>query len=447
MDLDLIVIGTGAGGGQAASVCRDAGWSVAIIDDQPFGGTCVLRGCDPKKMLRRAAEVVNSAQAMADAGVSGAPTIDWPALMKFKRTFTDGVPESNEKWYADAGIRALHGTATFVDEGTIAVGDERLSARHFVIASGAKPFALGIKGEEHVATSTEFLDLDELPARILFIGGGFISMEFAHIAARAGAEVVVLEMAGRPLPAFEPELVDALVERTRSEGVDVRMNAAVESVESRDGKYIVTAQVGAAPEIFETDLVVHGAGRAPALDELDLEAAGVQRVRGGVEVNEYLQSVSNPRVYAAGDATASGGPPLTPVGGAEGRAAADNLLNGNRTKLDYNAIPFVVFTIPPLARVGMLESEARDAGIDVEVTSSEMSGWYYVRRVREPAALAKVVVEKASGRILGAQILGPEADEMINLFALTMRAGLKAPDLKDLIATYLSAASNVQYLF
>jgi glutathione reductase (NADPH) len=444
---DLIVIGTGVAATTVAFTCRRAGWSVAIVDEMPFGGTCALRGCDPKKVLRRGAEVVEAARLMRGKGVADPGlTIDWPSLMEFKRTFTDPVPAKREKAFAEAGIAAFKGTARFVDEATVAVGDERLQARHVVIATGAQPAPLTMPGAEHVATSDRFLELDHLPQRVLLIGGGYVSFEFAHIAARADADVVVLEQGERPLTAFDPDLVAALVERTRAAGVTFRTNAPVEAIERTTDALRVHASIAGRAESVEADLVVHGAGRVPAVDELDLEKANVRADKRGVEVNQFLQSTSNPAIYAAGDAAASPGWPLTPVASLEGKAVAANLLERNHKTPDYTGVPSAVFTVPELARVGLLEAQAREQGLDVDVKFTDMSDWYTVERVGETHAAAKVLVEKGSRRIVGAHLLGPDASELINIFGLTMRAGLDASDLEDLVSAYPSAGSDIVYL-
>jgi glutathione reductase (NADPH) len=430
-----------------ASRCRDAGWSVAIIDELPFGGTCQLRGCDPKKVLRRAAEVLDATRLMRSKGVHDPGlTIDWPALMAFKRSFTDPVPANREKAFVEAGIDAFKGTARFTDETTLIVGDDRLRARHVVIASGAKPVSLPIKGAEHVVTSDRFLELEHLPGRVLFIGGGYISFEFAHIAARADARVIVLDRGERPLKAFDPDLVAKLLERTRGLGVTFRSNAAVEAIESTGAGFRVHASVAERAETFETDLVVHGAGRAPNLDALDLERANVRFGKKGVEVNEFLQSTSNAAVYAAGDAAASPGWPLTPVASLEGNVVAANLLGGNKEKPDYTGVPSVVFTIPELTRVGLLETEARERSLDVICKLNDMRHWYSVERVGETHAAARVLVENGSGRIVGAHILGPDASELINILGLAMRSGLRASDLENLVSAYPSHGSDIGYL-
>lgn len=444
---DLVVIGTGAAGATAAHKCRSAGWEVAIIDSRPFGGTCALRGCDPKKVLVGAAELLDWTRRMEGKGVSAKDAgIDWPALMRFKRTFTDPVPANREKGYAEAGIAAFHGRTRFLDQTTLQVGDDTLSGRFVLIAAGAKPVTLNIPGEEHLTTSDQFLEVERLPRRITFVGGGYISFEFAHVAARAGARVQILHRGARPLEGFDTDLVDRLVQATRELGVDIRLNAVVEAVERDGGHFVVKASTDQGRQSFETDMLVHGAGRVPDIDDLDLEKAGVRREKQGVSVNEYLQSVSNPAVYAAGDAAASGGLPLTPVAGMEGHVVASNLLKGNHRKPDHTGVPTVVFTVPPLASVGLNEDQAKSQGLKFTTKHEDTSGWYSSRRIVVRHSGFKVLVEEGSRRILGAHLLGPHAEEVINLFALAIRAGLSADKLKTMIYAYPTSASDVSYM-
>src|SRR5699024_9497827 len=196
---DLIVIGTGSGGSTAAGKCAKEGWEVAQIDSRPFGGTCALRGCDPKKVLVGAAELIDWNRRMNRTGVPTDAHIDWQQLMQFKESFTQPVPEHREKGMKKAGITPVHGRASFVDEETIEVNGEILKAQNFVIAAGAKPAPIPVDGFEHLTTSTEFLELEELPETIVFVGGGFISFEFAHIATRAGSKVHIVHRGERPL--------------------------------------------------------------------------------------------------------------------------------------------------------------------------------------------------------------------------------------------------------
>ena len=444
---DLIVIGTGSAGSTVAYQCRAAGWQVAIVDSRPFGGTCALRGCDPKKVLVGAAELVDWQRRMQGLGVAADNVqIRWAELMQFKRRFTDSVPQNRLAGYQQAGIATFQGRASFLDQTILQVGEDRLAARHVVIASGAKPRDLGIPGAELVTTSDQFLELAHLPKRIVFIGGGYISFEFAHIAVRAGAEVCICHRGARPLEPFDADMVATLVEASRALGIEVRLNSAVCAIEQgADGLQVQTTTDGQQQRL-PADLVVHGAGRVPEIDDLDLATAGVARNARGVLVNDYLQSISNPAVYAAGDAAAGGGPPLTPVAGAEGRVVAENLLQGNHQQPNYTGTPSVIFTIPPLAAVGLREEEATQQGRKFTVHTDEITGWYSARRTNEQHTAFKVLVEDETEQILGAHLLGAHAGEVINLFGLAMRHGLRASDLKSMIYAYPTKASDISYM-
>jgi glutathione reductase (NADPH) len=439
---DLVVIGTGVAS-KAASRCRAAGWSVAIVDSRPFGGTCALRGCVPKKVLVAAAEAVHAAGALGDKGVkAGGISIDWPARMRVKRGVTDPIPGGTEQGYAKAGIEAFRGRARFTGPTTIAVGDDRLTGNRVLIAAGAMPQPLGVPGAEHVITSEQFMELDALPPRIVFIGGGFVSFEFAHLAARAGVRATIVHRGAHPLEAFDPGLVDLLVARTRELAIGVELGASVRAVERAAGGFAVRAEDG---RRFEADLVVHGAGRIPEIADLDLETASVRTERRGVSVNEYLQSVSNSAVYAAGDAAASG-PPLTPVADHQSDVVATNLLEGNRRTVDYTGLASAVFTVPPLASAGLTEHAARAQGLKFTVHREDTSAWLSSQRVGETASGSSVLIEDGTDRILGAHLFGPRADEVINVFALAIRLGARAGDLKHVLYAYPTVASDIPFM-
>ncbi len=441
---DVIVLGTGSAAQNVAYTCRASGWSVAVIDSRPFGGTCQLRGCDPKKVLVGVAELVDWSRRMQGQGVSvPGLSLNWPDLIRFKRTFTDPVPEGTERSFAEAGITMRHGRAHFIDRTAVQVGDETLVGRHVVIATGARHAPFGIPGEEYLTTSTQFMELDHLPPRIVFVGGGYIAFEFAHIAARAEARVQVLHRGARPLEKFDPDLVAQLVQATRELGVAVHLSTAVTAIERRSDHLLVHARTSEQEHTVEADLVVHAAGRVPEIDDLDLDVGGVAREKEGVSVNAYLQSVSNPAVYAAGDAVASGGFPLTPVAGMQGDTVARNLLEGNWHTPNYAGIPSVVFTTPPLARVGLSEAAARAQGLHFRTHREDTSSWYSSRRVALPHTGSKVFIEESTDRILGAHLLGLHAEEVINLFGLAIRAGLRASDLKTMVYAYPTSVSDI----
>jgi glutathione reductase (NADPH) len=441
---DVIAIGTGSAASTVASRCREAEWQVAIVDSRPFGGTCALRGCDPKKVLVGAAEAVDWTRRMKEKGIQAAELrIDWSQLMRFKRSFTEPVPKRREDDFAKAGITAFHGRARFAGPTTVEVGEETLEGRYVVIAAGDVPADLEIPGVEHLTTSDQFLELSDLPRRILFIGGGYIAFEFAHVATLAGSQVTVLHRGSRPLALFDPDLVDQLVGRTRELGIDLHVGTEAIGIEKSSTQLIVRTLAAGQTGTFQTDMVVHAAGRVPEINDLNLDAVGIEYERRGVRVNEFLQSVSVPAVYAAGDAAASGGPPLAPVASYEGQIVAANLLEGNHRGPDYRGIPSVVFSIPPLAAVGLSEHEAREQNLKFRVKQEMTSTWYSSRRVAESYSGCKVLVEEGTDRILGAHILGSEAGEVINLFALAIRSGMHATDLKHMLFAYPTSGSNM----
>ncbi|WP_010540012.1 dihydrolipoyl dehydrogenase family protein [Dietzia alimentaria] len=441
---DLIVIGAGVAGTAAATQCAAQGWRVAIVDSLPYGGTCPLRGCDPKKILRRGAEIIDSAHLMRGKGIDDSGlAINWADLMAHKHGFTDPIPRGTEDGLIDSGVTTLHGRAQFVDAHQLEVDGTTHTADRFLIATGAQPRPLDFPGHEHLIDSTEFLDLDALPARILFVGGGFISFEFAHIAARVGSEAVIIDHGARPLKGFDPDLVELVVERGRSAGVEVRRTTAIVSVERSDSGLRVTVDHDGTTETIETDLVVHGAGRIAQLEDLRLDVAGVEWGDRGVSVADHLQSTTNPAFWAIGDAADTAGMPLTPVSSLESEIAAANMLGDATTTPDYSGIPTAVFTIPELARVGMLEADARENGIDLDVRYSDTSGWYSNYRVGETTAAAKILVDRSTDLIVGAHLLGPGYGEVINTFGMAIKFGLTASQLATAIPAYPTTGSDL----
>ncbi len=442
---DLVVIGSGTAAQVASARVRKAGRTVAVLDHRPFGGTCALRGCDPKKMLISGAEAIDAARRMQGHGVTGELRISWPELMAFKRTFTDPVPQKQEARYAAQGIDAFHGLARFTRPDAVTVAGHELKARRVLIATGARPVSLRFPGTEHIIKSDRFLELESLPQRIVLIGGGYIAAEFSHIAARAGAQVTVFQRGKHMLPHFDPELVSWLMVKFTELGLDVRTQSTVEGIEQTANGFVVHADGARGKQAVAADLVVHAAGRAPDLDELDLAAGHVAVSKGRLELNEYLQSVSNPSVYAAGDA-ASVGPPLTPVSSHDGKVVAANILEGNRHRPDYRGVPSVAFTVPPIASVGLKESQAQAQGLKFKVKSENKPNWFTARRLAERVYGYKTLVEEGTRQVLGAHIVGPQADEVINLFALAILHNLTARDLRTTMFAYPTGASDIGYM-
>lgn len=442
---DLVVLGAGTAAMTAASRVKAAGWSVAVVDFRPFGGTCALRGCDPKKMLLSGSTAVDHVRRMQGKGVSGDVHIAWSELMAFKRTFTDPVPERQERNYQDMGVDTLHGQAKFTGPQSLEVNGEALEAQFVLLATGAEPVKLGIPGEEHLITSETFLSLESLPARIVFVGGGYIAAEFACLAALAGSKVTVLQHGSRMLKAFDADLVGWLMGKFVQLGVDVQVGTTVKGIQKTAGGFRVMTTRDGNQQHVDADLVVHAAGRAPDLAPLNLPAAGVQVENDRIKLNEHLQSVSNPAVYAAGDA-AQNGPPLTPVSSHDGHIVAANLLRGNSRQPDYRGVPSVAFTVPPIASVGLSEEQARAQGLKFRTKSQKASSWFTARQAAEPVYGFKVLVDEASDLVLGAHLVGPHVDEVINIFALAIRHGLTAASLKQTMFAYPTGASDIGYM-
>lgn len=441
---DLFVIGAGMAGIAAATKAAAQGWDVAIVDSQPYGGTCALRGCDPKKILRRGAEIIDAAQLMNGKGIdSGGLSINWPDLMKHKQGFTDPVPTNMENTLTRRGVATLHGHARFTGDRQIEVDGTPHHADRFLIATGARPRPLGFPGHEHLTDSTDFLNLPALPKRILFLGGGFISFEFAHIAARAGSSPVIVTRGQRPLKGFDPDLVELLVDRGTTAGVALRRTTTITAMARTEQGYLVTLDHEGARETIETDLVVHGAGRIADLANLGLDVAGIEWGQRGVTVAPHLQSTTNPAIWAAGDSADTAGMPLTPVAVSEAKVATSNMIKGTHTTPDYSGIPTAVFTIPELTRVGMLEAEAREQNIDLTVRYTDTSDWYSNYRIGETTAAAKILIDKSTDQIVGAHLLGPEYGELINTLGLAIKLGLTTRQLKSTTAAYPTVGSDL----
>lgn len=346
MKYDVFVIGAGMAGAAVAKKCAKAGLKTAISDFRPYGGTCALRGCDPKKVLIDGASLQEQVQRHLGKGLNGEVKIDWGELMTFKDTFTDPVPENMEKGFEKAGIDTYHAPVSFLNESTLQVGQEEIFAERIVVVTGARPRVLDAQGVAYTITSDDFLNLEALPEHITFLGGGYISFEFAHLAARAGTRVTIIEHGPRPLKHFEQDMVDELMRVSEEAGIDIILNCQVQCITQKGSGYEVSLE---GRETLETGLVVSAIGRVPEVGQLELNKGKVRHGRKGIAVNEYLQSTSNPRVYAAGDVADTEGLPLTPVAVYEGHFLATNIIKGNSKKVNYPEIPTVVFTIPSLA--------------------------------------------------------------------------------------------------
>ena len=428
----------------AATKSASQGRNAAIVDALPYGGTCALRGCDPKKILRRGAEIVDAARMFSGKGIEGDQFgINWADLMKHKHGFTDPVPQNMEENLRSHGVTTLHGVAAFTDNTHVDIDGRIYEASNILIATGARPRELDFPGHEHLIDSTGFLNLPNLPPRIAFIGGGLVSFEFAHIAARAGSSPVILDRGDIPLKEFDPDLVELLLERGETAGVAVQRNTKIVSVVKTPQGFRITVERGEETATIETDLVVHGAGRVPDLTRMSLDDGGVAYGPRGITVAGHLQSTTNPHVYAAGDSADTPGMPLTPVAVFEAQVAASNMLKSDTVTPDYLAIPTAVFTIPELVRVGMLEHDARSEGFNVDVRYSDTSGWYSNYRIGETAGAVKILIDKNTDRIIGAHLFGHDYAEVANTIGLAMKHGLTTKQIRSTTAVYPSIGADL----
>lgn len=429
-----------------ANRCASKGLKVGITDELPYGGTCALRGCDPKKIMLAATELKHLASNLAVKNISDIPQISWKDAMKSKQGFVEIMPTKLEKGYEKNGIDTFHTSARFIIENQLKVGDEMIEATKIVIATGAKARKLDFPGGDLALTSTDFLNFENLPKSLIFIGGGYIAFEFAHMAARYGSMVTIIHRGERPLENFDPFIVAQITKATEELDIELILNTEVSKIGTSEAGYKVTANPDGIEKNWEAEVVINAAGRLPAIFDLDLDKGNVKFTQKGIVANEYLQSTSNPNVYVAGDAAATDGKPLTPVAVMEGHIVASNILKENSKKPDYSAIPTVVFTSPAMASVGLSEEEANQMGLDFIVKKNSIPNWFTAKRLNEKTYAFKTLIEKDSGKILGAHLTGPHAEEVINLFAMAIKGGLTSKDIKTMILTYPSASSDIVYM-
>lgn len=439
---DAIVIGAGPAGSQAAEVLGKKNWKVAIIESFGYGGTCPLRGCNPKKVMAAVTEHIAKNEQLKGLGLVSESSIDWSELQAFKRRFTEPIPEAKEASLKEAGVETLHGTASFIDEKTVQIEGRQLTSDKILIATGAKPFELPIEGAEHLAYSDDFIELETLPKRIVFIGGGYISFEFAHIAARSGAEVTILQRGDHVLEGFNQRLVERLVKETEKIDIQVACNQSAKRVEKTDDGYRVITDGRTGEEFWDADLIIAATGRVPNIEELDLDQAKVKHDKGGIVVNPFMQSTTNPHVYAAGDVANTGAPQLTPIAGLDADIVIENWIHGNEQKASYDQIPSVVFTYPKLGEVGISVEDAKKLGSRVKILDFDMSKWFNYRIQNDESAYGKVIIEKSTDLILGAHIISGEADQIINMFTTCIQLKIKAEDIQKVIYAFPSPGSD-----
>ncbi|GAC1430439.1 MAG: NAD(P)/FAD-dependent oxidoreductase [Thermoanaerobaculia bacterium] len=439
---NMVVIGGGNTGLAAANRVAAAGRRVALVDKGPIGGLCSLAGCNPKKVFVRASEALDHVRRAAEHGIDvGKVSIDWERVWRRKHSFTDPVPESTERGLADKGVTRLHGFARFTSPDTLVAEGEELRADAFVIATGSTPRRLSVPGGELAKTTDDILEVRQPPERMVIIGAGVVAFEFAHVFVRVGTRVTILMRTRRALAGFDDDFAQLAVDFARTIGIEIIADSNIARLRESAGAVIVEYNSGNGAELREADFVLNAAGRVAAIEGLDLQAGGIETWKRGVAVDEFLRSRTNRRVFAGGDV--HGILQLSPVASYEGRVIARNFLEGDVLKADYGTVPQAIYTTPPLASVGLTEGEARAAGLAVDVRMSDMKSWKVYAIAGEPVAHAKVIADRATGRILGAQLFGAGADDNIHFFALAIRCGLTTTDLKDAVYAYPTFASAI----
>lgn len=443
---DVVVLGTGNAGMAAANVAREAGKSVAMVEAWDVGGTCALRGCVPKKVLVAAAQALHQINLASNHEIEVGPAkLDWAKLIARERTFVDGVPNEFAKSLESRGIDLLRGRAKFTGPNQLDVDGRTLEAGKIVIATGSKPRQLTIPGAEHLVTSDDLLEDSILPKTLVFVGGGVIALEFAHVFARAGTRVTILEAMPRLLPRLDTDAVAQLHKATQDLGVEILTNVTVEAIERVGEKLSVFFEHGGEKKNLAVDRVANGTGRIPNVENLDLDAAGVKHDGLRIDVDDALRSVSNSDVYVAGDALWSS-PQLSPVATYAGRVAGENLVSGTRSVPYYGDIPSAVYAVPALASVGLTEDEAKEKGLAYEVKVNDMADWRSARTYAETAAWSKVLIDENTRQILGAHIFGHGAEEIIHLLSFAMKHGVTADVLKSSVYSYPTFASDIKFL-
>ena len=440
--VDFLVLGAGTAGLVAAHRVAGAGRKVAIVDPGPVGGLCSLRGCNPKKILVRATEVLHTVRQAAEHGVTAADIgIDWAKTIDRKHRFTDPVSAQTRDGLQASGIEHIAAAGRFVAPDRVAAGNRLMAFEGALVAPGSIPRPLTFAGAEHLRTSDDLLELREPPPRMVIIGAGAVAFELGQAYARLGTEVQVLMRHDQALRAFDQDVVQPLLDASRELGMVFHAHSEPETVQRGEGGYRIHLHGGAQ---LDADIVLNAAGRVPAVDSLDLAKAHVDYTDHGLKVNKYLRATDNPRIFAAGDA--HGRMQLSPVAGYEGRLVARNFLEGNVAAADYEAVPMAIYTVPPVARVGLTEAEASARELHFDTVREDMSGWTVFAIDGRDHATAKVLYERESGGVLGAHLFGPGADELINHFAMAMRYGIPRVRLREMIFTYPAFASVVSSL-
>ena len=440
---DVFVIGSGIAGQTAAKICRSNGLKTAICDNREFGGVCANRGCDPKKVLIQFSDLLNTTKNLKSLGVDKLPEINWKAVQKLKSKFTAKVPKSTEENLLNLEIDIYHQSPEFIDDHTVMVEGKKISATYFVIASGRTPRTLKIKGQKHLKLSDDILNLKKIPKSATFIGSGYVGMEFACMLQQLGTKVTILEHGPQALKHFDSFLVNHLIEKMKSDGVNFIFNAEVNRIERLTKNHRINYTINGKHKTIKTRKVFNTAGRVPSTEQLKLKNAGIEETKEGVLVNEFMQSVSKPNFYACGDVS-SASLPLTPLSGLQGYVAAHNILKENSKKFTYPLVPSTVFTSPNLSSVGMSEEEATSRYKTIKVYKGDATHWYNAKKENAKIYAYKIITNERTDEIVGAHILSHQSNECINILRMAITQKMTTKQFKKQIFTYPSYTNDLR---
>jgi glutathione reductase (NADPH) len=437
-DLDLFVIGAGSGGVRAARMAARAGAKVAIAESSRVGGTCVMRGCIPKKLLVLGAHFADDvADAKGFGWAVGAAVHDWPSLIAAKNRELDRLEGVYRKILADHKVELIEGRARLAGPNQVEVGGRTVTAKHVLVATGGRPSLPDIPGIAHAITSNEALDLPARPARIVVVGGGYIAVEFAGIFRAFGSEVTVVIRGEKILRGFDEDVRDALTAEMAQRGIRIVNGRTVASIDKTAAGIALRLHDG---ETLACDCVLYATGRTPNTEGIGLAEAGVKlAARGAVAVDAYSRT-SAPGVFAIGDATDRMN--LTPVALAEAMALVRTLFEGQPTAMDYANVPTAVFSNPPVGTVGLTEAEAAKRG-PVDVYVSKFKPLKHTLSGRDAErTMMKLVVDRASDRVLGLHMVGADAAEIVQGFAVALKCGATKRDFDATVGIHPTAAEE-----
>ncbi len=438
-DFDLFVLGAGSGGVRAARISATHGARVGICEDSRVGGTCVIRGCVPKKLLVYASHFAEDFEDARGFGWDvGSLRFSWPDLIRAKDREIERLSQIYLSLLSDSGVTLFPQRASFIDPHKLQVGDETISAERILIATGARPWVPDIPGIEHAITSDEAFDLLELPQRVAIIGGGFIACEFAGIFNGLGSEVSLLYRGDAVLRGFDHDVRRVVGEEMRKKGVELMLETDVESIRKTEQGLELSLKNDS---VLEVDQVMFATGRVPNVKGLKLADIGLDvRLGGRILVNEISQT-NLEHIYAVGDVTSRVN--LTPVAIHEGHAFADTVYGGVRRPVNHEFVPSAVFSQPPVGTVGLSEEEARIHYGAVDVYRSEFRPMKHTLSGRDEKTLMKLIVERESQKVVGIHIVGMDAPEIVQGFAVAVKSGLTKERFDCTIGIHPTAAEEL----